>query len=120
MPTILDCEFLAKYEQGCLGKVVSLADYIFAMRRDVSGVRDFYSEMRPGLDVHKVAKIANKYGAGFRQVRDPSIVDNHELRSKLTGQDNTWFFAVGELTTIGKRACDVRHENKQILSTDFV
>jgi hypothetical protein len=73
--------------------------------------------MQPGLDVRKIAGIANHYGVGFKDVRNPKSVDDEKLGIKLEGKENTWFFCVAAPMTIGEHACCVYHNNKVVLST---
>jgi hypothetical protein len=93
--------------------------YPIALWRDIKTVDNFCAEMQPGLDVRKIAGIANKYDVGFKNIRDPKSVDNEKLGFKLTDKENTWFFAVGAPMTIGEHACGVYHNNKVVLSTSL-
>ena len=93
-----------------------IAGYLLALRWDIKRVDQFCAEMRPGLDVRKVAEIANRHSVGFKYVRDPGSVDTQKLGIKLTDKENTWFFAVAAPMTVGEHACDVYHDNKVILS----
>src|ERR1700740_2102115 len=96
--------------------VVGVVIYLIALKRDIQRVDDFCAEMKPGLDVHKVSEIANKYAVGFHDVRDPGSVDRGQLGVKLKDKDNTWVFGVASLMTTGEHVCDVYHDNKVIIS----
>ncbi len=99
---------------GFLSLIVAV--YLFFLFRDMNKIEDFCNEMRPGLDVNEIHKIAVKYDVGRQIVRDPNAVINGSLGIKLHDKENTWFFSVTAPMTIGDHACFVYHDNKVVLS----
>jgi hypothetical protein len=73
--------------------------------------------MTAGLDVKKIAGIANKYDVGFKNIRDPKSVDDLNLGSKVNGSNDVWFFVVASAMTVGEHSCGVYHNNKVVLSS---
>ncbi len=105
-------EFL--WVSAIVGLVVS--GYLIALQRDISTVNIFCSEMKAGLDVRKIAAIANKYDVGFGNIRDPKSVDNRVLGNKVSGNENVWYFVVASPMTVGEHSCGVYHNNNVVLS----
>lgn len=102
--------------KGILFLTLAIGGYSIALHRDTKNINGFCSEMQSGLDVNRVAEIANKYDVGLKYVRDPTSAINEKLGVKLSDQANTWFFVVGAPMTMGEFACGVYHDNKVILS----
>ena len=84
--------------------------YFIALNSEIRRVNEFCAEMKPGLDVHRIAGIATKYDVGYPAVRDPKSVDLRSLGVKDSKEDNAWFFAVAAPMTIGDHACGVYHD----------
>ncbi|GAB3553638.1 hypothetical protein GCM10027343_40630 [Noviherbaspirillum agri] len=89
--------------------------YSIALRSDIKKVDGFCSEMQAGLDINEIARIANKYDVGFREVRDQNSAANGKLGIKLSDRANTWLFVVGAPMTVGEHACGVYHNNEVVL-----
>jgi hypothetical protein len=84
--------------------------YFIALNSEIRRVNEFCEEMKPGLDVHRIASIATKYDVGFLAVRDPKSVDLRNLGVKDSKNDNIWFFGVAAPMTMGDHACGVYHD----------
>lgn len=90
--------------------------YLFFLVRDMKKVDDFCGEMVPGLDVSRIPLIAQKYDVGFKRIQAPDAVKNRALGIKAEDAENTWFFAVASLMTMGEHACGVYHDYRVVLS----
>jgi hypothetical protein len=88
--------------------------YPVALWWNIKKVDNFCIEMKPGLEVIKIADIANRYNVGFKNIRDPQSVALGKLGIK-TG-DQEWVFYVPASMTMGEHACGVYHNNKVVLS----
>ncbi len=108
--------FLKKLAKATAVLGVVIAVYLFFLFRDIRKIEDFCNEMQPGLDLHEVHKIANKYDVGSQYVRDPESVINGSLGIKIKDKENTWFFVVAAPMTIGEHACGVYHDHRIVLS----
>jgi hypothetical protein len=95
-----------------------IAVYLFFLSRDIKRIDEFCGEMVPGLDVNQVHVIAEKYGVGFKNIRDPNAIKNQTLGIKVTDKENTWFFAVAAPMTVGEHACGVYHNYRVVLSAE--
>jgi hypothetical protein len=90
--------------------------YLVFLFRDVKKVDAFCSDMVPGLDTNQAHVIAEKYGVGSKNVRDPNAVANQTLGVKVGDKENTWFFGVGAPMTVGEHSCGVDHDYHVVLS----
>jgi hypothetical protein len=101
-----------------VGAFVSFAvvGYLVELKLDINSVNNFCTAMQAGLDVKKIAEIANQYDVGFKNIRDPKSVDNGTLGEKVNGNQDVWFFVVASPMTIGEHSCGVYHNNKVVLS----
>jgi hypothetical protein len=95
--------------------VLFIIAYPFMLNRDVKAVNAFCDEMKAGLEVTRIAGIAQKHGVGFKNVRDPDSAKRGSLGIRINDRENIWFFVVAAPTTIGDHACQVYHNNQVVL-----
>lgn len=69
--------------------------------------------MKPGLEVNKIAEIADKHNVCDRLVCDQSRIASDTLGIKMGEQ---WFFVVIAPMTMGDIGCGVYHNNKVVIS----
>jgi len=100
----------------CAIVAVVVAGYLITLKSEINSVNNFCGEMQAGLDVRKIAAIADKYDVGFKNIRDPKSVDDKTLGKKVDGNEDVWFFVVASSMTIGEHGCGVYHNNKVVLS----
>ena len=91
--------------------------YAIALYGQIHRVNQFCAEMKPGLDIHRIADIATKYDVGSANIRNPTSVELKTLGIKDKKQDNTWFFGVAAPMTMGDHACGVYHDYHVVTSS---
>jgi hypothetical protein len=102
---------------GLVALSALVGSYAIALHSQIHRVNQFCAEMKPGLDVHRIADIAAKYDVGFANIRDPKSVELKTLGIKDKGKDNTWFFGVAAQMTMGDHACGVYHDYNVVTSS---
>jgi hypothetical protein len=95
---------------GLLVLTALVGGYAIALYSQTHHVNQFCAEMKPGLNVHRIADIATKYDVGFEYIRNPSSVELRTLGIKDEKNDNTWFLSVAAPLTIGEHECRVYHD----------
>lgn len=90
--------------------------FLIVLKSNMNAVDNFCSEMKAGLDVRKIASVADKYDVGLKNIHDPKSVDSETLGSKVKDSADVWFFEVAPSMTVGEHSCGVYHNNKVVLS----
>lgn len=98
---------------------VLMAVFLFFLFQETADVNAFCEAMKPGLDVHEIPKIAQRYDVVPKRVQDPKSITDHKLGIKVGGKEDTWFFAVAAPATMGEHACGVYHDYHQVLSASL-
>jgi hypothetical protein len=105
---------MIKHSLKFLGKLIAAVGLLYALVFgwlwwDVSKVKGFCSELRPGLQVGALQALAQRHGIAAR-LKLPGIVEK--------GSGN-WLTIVPSHATMGESACFVSHNQISVLSTSF-
>jgi hypothetical protein len=93
--------------------------YMVSLFNETEDIDAFCNAMKPGLDVHEIPKIAQRFNVAPKRVQDPKSIANHTLGIKVEGKEDIWSFAVAAPATVGEYACVVRHNYHQVLSASL-
>ena len=99
--------------------IALMAVYLFSLFKETENIDAFCNAMKPGLDVHEIPKIAQRFDVAPKSVQDPRSIANHKLGIKVEGKEDTWSFAVAAPATVGEYACVVYHNYHQVLSASL-